>query len=765
MGVDPQYALVSGLSVEDTVKGNSSYVTPLGVVVPPESLMKISGENPVEYGLGTEITIPETTCSEHLWYKIDTVIYTGGTIANECAKQIWGIAKGDPANMLYGGGRGTHINLGVSCTTGVSGNNYHYCTVSGGYGNLAGYEGATVAGGQFNKVRGDNGFIGAGDSNRIEDASYSAIAGGYLNRIFATGDSCEGTRSLSLEDLERDTTLGEGTIEGLRALYGGGEKYGYDFIGAGSENKICTGYNGIVASSSNEISGYAGFIGSGMKNRVESAYGFIGAGYGNYASSSYASVVGGSSNSATGVSAVICNGDQNKASSNYTFVGSGRMNEASGFASFVGGGFANKNLASYSFVGGGMSDSIKSLSLYGFIGAGRQNTVDGAASSIVGGGNNYVDGDYSVIGGGDSDTIKGPYSGIFSGYKNKAGDSSDDTAVVILGGKDNKVTVKYGVVGGGKENSATDSFSVVVGGYSNLADGSIGCLDGHHGFAFVGGGRRNQATGYGCVVVGGDTNIASGDNFLWYDYTDSSRNGLAFVGGGKRNEALGYESTVCGGFANKAKAWGSFIGGGSGNEIDFIPRERAGDFSVICGGVGNYINNQYSGILAGADDTITSICSIAMGRQVKIDPPTGYSFAFGRDINVTTDYTAVFFGSSFPGKFGINTDSPNSNFQCEGSFALPIAQKNTDYTVGDDDYTIVALISGIVITLPSPSGIKGRIYVIKNFSGGNITVKSPPGTYIDNASGVAGFILGAWKSIMVQSNGTDRWYIIAHRDY
>ncbi|MCD6532071.1 hypothetical protein J7K99_06485 [bacterium] len=613
MGVDPQYALVSGLSVEDSVKGNSSYVTPLGVVVPPESLMKISGENPVEYGLETEIAVSGTTCDEHLWYKIDTVIYTGGLVGNDCAKQIWGIAKGDPANMLYGdGGRGTHINLGVSCTTGVAGADYEYCTVSGGYGNLAGYEGATVAGGQFNKVRGDNGFIGAGDSNRIEDASYSAIAGGYLNRIFATGDSCEGTRSLSLEDLEGDTTLGEGTIEGLRALYGGGEKYGYDFIGAGSENKICTGYNGIVAGSSNEISGYAGFIGSGMKNKVESAYGFIGAGYGNYASSSYASVVGGSSNSATGISAVICNGDQNKASSNYTFVGSGRMNEASGFASFVGGGFANKNLASYSFVGGGMSDSIKSLSLYGFIGAGRQNTVDGIASSIVGGGNNYVDGDYSVIGGGDSDTIKSQYSGIFSGYNNK-------------------IESSHGFIGGGANNHITPNapYSTICGGDSNIVD--------------------NDTTPYG-TICGGLGNVVNGEyTTICGGYHNKAGDGAAgdtaaFVGGGMYNRAVTEYSLVCGGRNNYA----------------------IGDYAAIISGDSNFVNNaSHSVVVGGEGDTIQPWAqySLAFGRHIVVANPYRVVFfdcthsgrvAINRDEKPTCGGTLIY-------PLQIGTNSTNGN--------------------------------------------------------------------------------------------------------
>jgi len=93
-------------------------------------------------------------------------------------------------------------------------------------------------------------------------------------------------------------------------------------------------------------------------------------------------------------------------------------------------------------------------------------------------------------------------------------------------------------------------------------------------------------------------------------------------------------------------------------------------------------------------------------------------------------------------------------------------ETDTTYYVGENDYTVVVTDQDSPTTyvfLPPSVGIKGRIYVIKNFSNGNITVKSPSGSYIEDISGTTGFTVGSSKSIMVQSNGSNRWYIIAHR--
>ena len=48
----------------------------------------------------------------------DSVLYT--------ANQL-GLARGGAGNMLYGNFRSTHVNFGVACTTGASGQDHRYC--------------------------------------------------------------------------------------------------------------------------------------------------------------------------------------------------------------------------------------------------------------------------------------------------------------------------------------------------------------------------------------------------------------------------------------------------------------------------------------------------------------------------------------------------------------------------------------------------------------------------------------------------------------
>jgi hypothetical protein len=95
-------------------------------------------------------------------------------------KGPWGIARF--GNILYGNQDRTHVNLGVSCTTGTSGQNYQYCTVGGGYANNASGRQATVSGGRDNIATEEGATVSGGWGNRAtaEDAT---IGGGYDNQV------------------------------------------------------------------------------------------------------------------------------------------------------------------------------------------------------------------------------------------------------------------------------------------------------------------------------------------------------------------------------------------------------------------------------------------------------------------------------------------------------------------------------------------------------------------------------------------------------
>jgi len=78
---------------------------------------------------------------------------------------------------------------------------------------------------------------------------------------------------------------------------------------------------------------------------------------------------------------------------------------------------------------------------------------------------------------------------------------------------------------------------------------------------------------------------------------------------------------------------------------------------------------------------------------------------------------------------------------------------SSNYTALDNDYYIGATKKGITITLPK--GVVGKIYIVKNQSDGNITVKGT-GQNLDTSGDKN---LGSEASLFVLFDGT-RWNII-----
>ena len=90
----------------------------------------------------------------------------------------WGLAR--YGNVLYGNKDSTHVNLGVACTTGASGQNFKYATVGGGWKNTAGENAATVAGGRDNAAISAYSTVGGGIGNTANNES-AAVGGGRSN--------------------------------------------------------------------------------------------------------------------------------------------------------------------------------------------------------------------------------------------------------------------------------------------------------------------------------------------------------------------------------------------------------------------------------------------------------------------------------------------------------------------------------------------------------------------------------------------------------
>ena len=78
----------------------------------------------------------------------------------------------------------------------------------------------------------------------------------------------------------------------------------------------------------------------------------------------------------------------------------------------------------------------------------------------------------------------------------------------------------------------------------------------------------------------------------------------------------------------------------------------------------------------------------------------------------------------------------------------------------DNDHTSICT-SSLTITLPSPSGIAGRMYVIKNMTGGVNTITiDPNGNNIDGLSMNNTELDANYDVITLQTDGTD-WFIIS----
>jgi hypothetical protein len=109
-----------------------------------------------------------------------------------------------------------------------------------------------------------------------------------------------------------------------------------------------------------------------------------------------------------------------------------------------------------------------------------------------------------------------------------------------------------------------------------------------------------------------------------------------------------------------------------------------------------------------------------------------------------------------------STGNANSTVQIAGSLSMAIKSVTGDYSVTAADNTVLANTSSaaIVITLPAPTGIAGRIYTIKKVGNGGLdnelTISPTSGT-IDGGNSYK--IYNDWTYVTLQTDGTD-WYII-----
>ncbi len=625
-----------------------------------------------------------------------------------CSLTYLGIAKGNAGNALYGVNRRTHVNLGASSTTGLSGYNFEFCTISGGSDNQATNNLATIAGGLSNSATQEGCFIGGGVRNEASEV-YSLITGGFANK--ARGQ--------------------------------------YSLVCGGYGNSAYGHYSVIAGGTHNTATSEWSSVGGGTNNTADSTYTTVSGGSDNYAHQQGATVGGGVDNTADGFYATACGGLLNSATTSWAIVCGGYFNNANGLLSTICGGEENTVNSDYGFIGGGQNDTIREDVPHSVIGGGQYNIISSTKEGTT---------SHAVIGGGFSNKVFGSWSGVFSGYNNWAGDSAGlegcsfvggganniarDTCSTIAGGCNNEVLGRgaaitggggnningdYSFIGGGRKNSIsnelTGDYSVIGGGDSNTVFADSSVIAGgarnricHNAIgSFIGGGLGNVDSAAYSLIGGGRGNfigeyvpsqngwhvICGGDS----NYIDSTR--YAAIGGGRKNRIIGNagtigggdsntvitcSATIGGGLGNLVSSKASAIGGGKGNYID------SGGENVIPGGQVNYIESDgdsgpygegayegsYYSFASGVGNVVRGDVCFAYGDSCLIDTASyslafghkdtimncEHSMAFGNGVRVDNDYIAAFYNEDNPGKVGINQPDPEAELHVNGTVKI-----------------------------------------------------------------------------------------------
>ena len=113
------------------------------------------------------------------------------------------------------------------------------------------------------------------------------------------------------------------------------------------------------------------------------------------------------------------------------------------------------------------------------------------------------------------------------------------------------------------------------------------------------------------------------------------------------------------------------------------------------------------------------------------------------------------------GNIGVGTASPHSNFQTNGSVATKVTTTSSSLTL-NDSHSIVLYSSSTpgTITLPTASGVSGRLYTIKKISpSGFVNITPQSGEQVDNASVITLANFNAYLTVV--SDGSN-WWIVAN---
>lgn len=90
-----------------------------------------------------------------------------------------------------------------------------------------------------------------------------------------------------------------------------------------------------------------------------------------------------------------------------------------------------------------------------------------------------------------------------------------------------------------------------------------------------------------------------------------------------------------------------------------------------------------------------------------------------------------------------------------GPGEMPFKKVGGDYTLANDDYTVDCT-EAVTITIPTASGVRGKVYNIKNTSSGNVTVNTVLSQLIDDTTSIT---LEPYENLTIQSD-SNSWLIL-----
>jgi hypothetical protein len=193
-------------------------------------------------------------------------------------------------NVVYGNYRWYHVDFGSECTTGTSGADRAYCTVSGGFRNVASGTNATVGGGSNNKATLGNTTVCGGNQNAAL-GSTATVSGGSINRASGDGSTVGGgsaNRASGTYSVVSGGYCDSATVEG--AVVGGGENNTasgqFSTITGGEQNDASGNWSTIGGGEYNTASGEDAAVAGGLDN-ISAGQAAFTAGYGSEVPSAY----------------------------------------------------------------------------------------------------------------------------------------------------------------------------------------------------------------------------------------------------------------------------------------------------------------------------------------------------------------------------------------------------------------------------------------------------------------------------------------------